>query len=59
MEILAGAGVLGAGWLIARWFLIPTCPRCKARKWDRKLCYPLLLCRRCATRCDVQGRVYN
>ena len=60
MEIIAGAGVLGAGaWFLGRWLLAPACPRCKGKKWDRKLCHPLLFCRRCATRCDAYGRVYN
>jgi hypothetical protein len=35
------------------------CPRCKSREWDRKLCAPLLFCRRCATRVDSQGHAYN
>lgn len=34
-----------------RW-LIPSCPGCGAKKWDRKLCRPLLFCRRCAARVD-------
>ncbi len=60
MEIIAGASVLGAGaWFLGRWLMTPNCPRCKAKKWDRKLCQPLLICRRCATRCDSHGRVYN
>jgi len=59
MGILAGAIVLGVGWWVIRQVMAPACPRCKAKKWDRKLCYPLLLCRRCATRADQHGRVYN
>jgi hypothetical protein len=39
--------------------LTPSCPRCRGRSYDRRLCKPLLLCRRCATRCDVYGRAYN
>jgi hypothetical protein len=56
--ILGLAAVAGIG-LLARRYLTPPCPRCKCREWDRKLCQPLLFCRRCATRIDSQGRVYN
>lgn len=42
-----------------RLLTVPACPRCGSKKWDRKLCKPLLLCRRCATRIDHQGRVFN
>ncbi|HEX2203644.1 MAG TPA: hypothetical protein VHG91_10115 [Longimicrobium sp.] len=59
MEILAGAAMVGLGWQAVRYLMLPTCPRCKQKKWDRKLCYPLLFCRRCATRCDMHGRTYN
>jgi len=44
---------------VVRRLTTPRCPRCSARKWDRKLCQPLLFCRACATRCDSQMRVYN
>jgi hypothetical protein len=56
--VLGLAAALGAGF-VARRYLSPACPRCKSREWDRKLCAPLLFCRRCATRVDAQGRVYN
>ena len=56
--ILGLAAAVGAG-LAARRYLAPACPRCKGREWDRKLCAPLLFCRRCATRIDTEGRVYN
>lgn len=52
------AAATGIG-LLARRYAAPACPRCKGREWDRKLCRPLLFCRRCATRIDVDGRVYN
>jgi hypothetical protein len=51
--VLTGA-VFGIRQMVA-----PTCPRCGSKKWDRKLCRPLLLCRRCATRIDHQGHVFN
>jgi hypothetical protein len=44
---------------LGRRYLTPSCPRCRARDWDRKLCQPLLFCRRCATRIDAHGRAYN
>ena len=56
--ILGLAAFTGVG-LLARRYLTPACPRCKCREWDRKLCQPLLFCRRCATRIDAHGRVYN
>ena len=59
MSIIAAVLVLVAGGFVIRQFATPICPRCKARRWDRKLCAPLLLCRRCATRADYHGRVYN
>jgi hypothetical protein len=59
MEIIAVGAALGAAWLGFRAFQTPACPRCRARSWDRKLCRPLLLCRRCATRADQHGRAYN
>ena len=56
--ILGLAAASGAG-LLARHYMTPHCPRCKNREWDRKLCAPLLFCRRCATRIDAQGHAYN
>ena len=56
--ILSVAAALGAG-VVVRRYLAPHCPRCKSREWDRKLCAPLLFCRRCATRIDTAGHVYN
>jgi hypothetical protein len=55
MAMVLVAGVVA----ISRRFLSPSCPRCKSREWDRKLCAPLLFCRRCATRIDAEGRVCN
>ncbi|HEY0014793.1 MAG TPA: hypothetical protein VGC13_00685 [Longimicrobium sp.] len=37
----------------------PSCPRCRGKEWDRRMCAPLLFCRRCATRIDAHGRAYN
>ncbi|WP_420126913.1 hypothetical protein [Longimicrobium sp.] len=56
--MLGGLGALALG-LGVRHYSTPACPRCKRREWDRKLCAPLLFCRRCATRVDSQGRIYN
>lgn len=56
--ILGLAAATGVGLLVRR-YMTPLCPRCKCREWDRRLAAPLLFCRRCATRIDVQGRVYN
>lgn len=53
---LAAAATAGFG---LRRFMAPNCPRCRGKEWDRKLCAPLLFCRRCATRIDTEGRVYN
>jgi hypothetical protein len=50
---------LAAAGLGLKRLITPACPRCKAKSWDRKLCRPLLFCRKCATRCDTQLRVYN
>ena len=44
---------------LVRRVVTPPCPRCRSKKWDRSLCQPLLFCRRCATRIDAHGRVYN
>jgi hypothetical protein len=59
MGILVGAIVLAVGWMVIRQLVAPSCPRCGSKKWDRKLCHPLLFCRKCATRVDQHGRVYN
>jgi hypothetical protein len=59
MGIVLTALVLTVGFVAFRILAVPACPRCKAKKWDRKLCRPLLLCRRCATRIDAHGRVFN
>ena len=59
VEIVVGAAVVGMGTYLGRLLLLPACPRCKSRRWDRKLCAPLLFCRRCATRVDFQGRTYT
>ncbi|HEU0013645.1 MAG TPA: hypothetical protein VFQ45_08165 [Longimicrobium sp.] len=57
--IVLVSGALAGVAFAVRQALRPTCPRCRGRKWDRELVKPLLLCRRCATRIDRQGRVYN
>jgi hypothetical protein len=59
MEIIVGAVVVACGFFGVRRLASPACPRCRQRRWDRKLCAPLLLCRRCATRVDSRGRVFN
>lgn len=60
MTLILGLTVAVSGVaLLARRYMTPHCPRCKNREWDRKLCAPLLFCRRCATRIDGEGRVYN
>lgn len=56
--LLALALVFGAV-AMSRKYLSPPCPRCRGREWDRKLCAPLLFCRRCATRIDAEGRAFN
>jgi hypothetical protein len=33
----------------------PPCPCCHGRHYDRKLCYPKLLCVRCAERVPRRG----
>ncbi|HEX8395591.1 MAG TPA: hypothetical protein VF665_24780 [Longimicrobium sp.] len=54
--VLAGAAaLLPAG----RHLMTPPCPRCRRKKYDRSVCRPLLLCRRCATRVDSMGRAHN
>lgn len=59
MTYLLGLALLLAVAAVSRHYLTPSCPRCRCREWDRKLCAPLLFCRRCATRVDGEGRVYN
>ena len=59
MGILVATIVIAGAALGIRQLTVPACPRCGSKKWDRKLCRPLLLCRRCATRIDQQGRVFN
>lgn len=59
MTLVLGLSAVLAVVLVVRHYMTPSCPRCKRREWDRKLCAPLLFCRRCATRIDSQGRVYN
>ena len=59
MGIFVGVLVLAAGWFVLRQVIAPPCPRCRAKKWDRKLCAPFLFCRRCATRVDQHGRALN
>jgi hypothetical protein len=56
--LIAISAVVLAAFALRR-VLTPRCPRCSARKWDRKLCRPLLFCRACSTRCDTNLRVYN
>lgn len=55
--LLAAFGLLAV--LGYRRWATPSCPRCRGRDWDRKLCAPLLFCRRCATRVDDALRIYN
>lgn len=59
MTFVAAAVLIGFAGLGVRQLMIPSCPRCKAKSWDRKLCRPLLFCRKCATRVDQHGRAYN
>lgn len=59
MTLILGLTAAVALALGVRRYATPPCPRCRNRSWDRKLCAPLLFCRRCATRVDSQGRVYN
>ncbi len=56
--VLASVLCVLAYGIYRRW-LVPACPRCRAKRWDRKLCQPLLFCRSCATRCDAALRVYT
>lgn len=59
MTLMLGLGVTAVAALVARRLMTPPCPRCRGKEWDRRLCAPLLFCRRCATRIDAQGRAYN
>lgn len=59
MSFLLGLSAVAAVVFSVRHYSTPVCPRCRRREWDRKLCAPLLFCRRCATRVDSQGRTYN
>lgn len=59
MTLLLGLSAVLALGVGVRRYTTPACPRCKGREWDRKLCAPLLFCRRCATRVDSQGRACN
>lgn len=59
MTLVLGMSAVLAVVLGVRRYTTPPCPRCRAREWDRKLCAPLLFCRRCATRVDAQGHAYN
>ena len=55
---LALLAVVGLA-VVVRRVTTPECPRCRSKDWDRKLCAPMLFCRRCATRVDAQLRNYN
>lgn len=59
MTFLLAVSAVAALVMGVRRYATPSCPRCHRREWDRKLCAPLLFCRRCATRVDAQGRTYN
>lgn len=59
MTLILGVAAVMAGGVALRRYMTPSCPRCRGREWDRRLCAPLLFCRRCATRIDTHGRVYN
>jgi hypothetical protein len=59
MTLILGLSAAIALALAVRHYVTPSCPRCRNRAWDRKLCAPLLFCRRCATRVDSHGRAYN
>jgi hypothetical protein len=59
MTLILGLSAVVALLLLVRRYMTPACPRCRSREWDRRLCAPLLFCRRCATRIDSHGRVYN
>jgi hypothetical protein len=59
MALLTALVLATGALLLLRRYSAPACPRCRGREWDRKLCAPLLFCRRCATRIDAEGRAYN
>jgi hypothetical protein len=61
MSLILVAGLVAAGAAVfaGRRVLTPRCPRCRSREWDRRLCAPLLFCRRCASRIDHTGRLCN
>jgi hypothetical protein len=56
LGLATGAGAVAYA---GRQLMTPRCPRCRGKDWDRKLCAPLLMCRRCATRIDHAGKLYN
>lgn len=57
--LIASLAAVGASVLAGRRALTPRCPRCRSKEWDRRLCAPLLLCQRCASRIDHAGKLYN
>jgi hypothetical protein len=59
LTLIAGLAVVGVSVLAGRRVLTPRCPRCRSKEWDRRLCAPLLFCRRCASRIDHTGKLYN
>jgi hypothetical protein len=59
MTLLVSAAAVAVLGYAARHFLTPTCPSCRGRAWDRKLCRPMLLCRRCATRILPPQRLFG
>jgi hypothetical protein len=57
--LIASLAAVGVSVLAGRRALMPRCPRCRSKEWDRRLCAPLLFCRRCASRIDHTGKLYN
>jgi ribosomal protein L37AE/L43A len=57
--LIVGLAAAGMAVLAGRRALTPRCPRCRSKEWDRRLCAPLLFCRRCASRIDHAGKLYN
>lgn len=57
--LIAGLAAASVAVLAGRRALMPRCPRCRSKEWDRRLCAPLLFCRRCASRIDHAGKLYN
>ena len=55
MTLLVSAAALALLALGVHHLRTPTCPTCQGRSWDRRMCRPLLLCRRCAERVPPQG----